>query len=107
MTTLSNILRDSLVKLGQLQVFTATGGTTTTIVDSDLGGTDSDFVRGTMVVIRDAGGASAAPENEFAEITAYTSSTGTLTGAASSFTVAPASGDTYGLSPPANDRSGK
>ena len=98
MATLSNILRDSLVKLGQLQVFTATGGTTETIVDSDLGGTDNDFVRGTMIVIRDAGGSSAAPENEFAEIIGYTSSTGTITGASNAFTASPASGDTYGIS---------
>ena len=98
MTTLSDILRSSLVKLGNMEVFTATNGSTTTIVDSDLGGTDADKVRGTMMVLANADSAGAAPENEFAEVTGYTASTGTMTGAASSFTVAPAAGDTYGIS---------
>ncbi len=98
MATLSNILRDSLVELGEFRENAATGGTTTTIVDSGISGSDTDYVGGTMLVTRDAGGLSAAPENEFAEVTSYTAATGTMTGAASSFTAAPAVGDRYGVS---------
>jgi hypothetical protein len=93
---LSEIVEGTLRKLGALQVNVATGGTTTTIVDSDLGGSDDDFNGGTAIIIRDSAGAGAAPENEFSEVTDYATGTGTLT--VNTLTVAPASGDVYGVS---------
>ena len=82
--------------LGQLRVSTATGGSTTTIVDTKRVGTanDDDFRNGVAFVVRDAGGASAAPEGEFNRISAYVDSTGTFT-VDTAYTAAPASGDTY------------
>jgi hypothetical protein len=93
---LSEIVEGTLRKLGALQVNAATGGTTTTIVDADLAGSDDDFNGGTAIIIRDAGGAGAAPENEFSEVTDYATATGTLT--VNTLTVTPASGDVYGVS---------
>lgn len=75
----------------------ATGGSSTTIVDSDLGGTDDEWTSGTAFIITDGGGAGAAPENETARITDYASTTGTITVASGDFSAAPASGDTYGV----------
>lgn len=76
----------------------AEGGTTTTIVDTDLvnlgWGTD-DFKGGTALIIRDAAGAGAAPEKQSRQVTAYAAGSGTIT--TDAFTVAPASGDWYGV----------
>jgi hypothetical protein len=73
---------------------TATGGSSTTLVDSGLGGTDDEYNGGTAFLITDAGGAGAAPENESASITDYAASTGTVT---VTFSAAPGAGDAYGL----------
>lgn len=94
MTTLGDIVRDVVFELG-FRENTATGGTTATLIDSDLGGNDDDYNGGLVIVTQDSALGGAAPEDEFAEVTDYTSSTGTITCAASSFTVAPASGDSY------------
>ena len=56
-TTVSNILKDSLVTLGQLKISVATGGTTVTVVDSgleDSAATDDDLNGGTKGKIRKA-----------------------------------------------------
>lgn len=92
------LLRDVYTELGQLQVSTATGGSTTTIVDTKLvgNGRNDDWNDGTVILITDAGGAGAAPEGEFKRVSDYVDSTGTLT-MESAMTVAPASGDVYGL----------
>jgi len=97
--TLSNLLQDVYMDLGQFNVSTATGGTTATLVDSKQVGLHKDnaWLNGACFIIRDVAGASAAPEGEFALVTGYTSSSGTFTSAASSYTVAPADGDTYGF----------
>lgn len=95
-TTVSNILQGALRKLGQLQVHAVTGGSTTTVVDSDLGGTLNDFVGGSLIIVRDVGGVGALPESEFSEITSYSSGTGTLTGG--TFTTSPVALDIYGIS---------
>ncbi len=97
MATLSNILRDVLIELGELRINLATGGSATTIVDSGISGSDDDYNGGTMILIRDAAGAAGAPQEEFAEVTDYTASSGTITGAASSFSANPVAGDTYGV----------
>src|SRR3990167_8631534 len=96
--TVSNALRETLLRLGQLNVSKATGGSTTTIVDSTLANensSDDDWNDGWALVVRDAGGAAGAPENEFQRISDFVASTGTFT-VDTAFTVAPASGDVYG-----------
>jgi hypothetical protein len=92
--TLSDLLVRALDKLGQSTYSTATGGTTSTLVDSKQVGVHGDdaWNNGTIIVVRDAGGASAAPEGEFSIITDYVDSSGTFSG---TFTAAPATGDRY------------
>lgn len=99
--TLGNLLLDCFDELGQLQVSTATGGTTTTIVDSKQVGEHGadDWKNGVAFIVRDAAGASAAPEGEFQRISGYTDSTGTFT-VDTAFSAAPASGDTFGWTGP-------
>ena len=101
MATLSSILVGAYMRLGQLTTGTATGGSTTTIVDSKLGGADDDWNNGAAFVIYDAGGAGAAPESEMKIITDYTASSGTVT-VASAWSAASqvAAGDTYGITTP-------
>ena len=81
-------------ELGQLVSGVATGGSTSTLVDSGLKGRDDDWLRGTAFLTYDAGGAGAAPEGQFSEVTSYARATGTLT---TTWTVAPASGDYYSI----------
>lgn len=95
-TTVTNILESSLTKLGQLRVSAATGGSTTTVVDSNLGGTESDFVGGSLIILRDVGGAGSAPEGQFSEITAYSGSSGTFS--IDTLTTGPVAKDIYGHS---------
>jgi hypothetical protein len=98
---LTHLLQQGFRKLRNTRVSTATGGSTTTIVDSKLidylGDSNEDDILngGTVILIKDAGGASAAPEGEIRYITDYTSDTGTITFTA--MTAAPAAGDTYML----------
>ena len=96
--TLSTLLIDVYAELGQLTVSTATSaGTTSTIVDSKQANQhgDEDSIMWSAFIIEDAGGESAAPEGEMALVTSYTDSTGTFTSPASSWTVAPATGDVF------------
>ena len=92
----THLLQRVYDKLEQVKGITATGGTTASIIDTTLS-TDyqdfSDFDGTVAFIARDAAGAGAAPEGELALVSGYTSSTKTLAFAASSFTVAPASGD--------------
>src|SRR3990167_4855959 len=94
---LSELLQRMYRELGQLNLAKATGGSTTTVVDSTLSGKFSDgfMVDGALFIVRDAGGASAAPEGEFNRLSAYVDSTTTFT-VDTAFTTAPASGDLYG-----------
>ena len=98
--TLSTILVDLYGELGQLTVSTATSaGTTATIVDNKQANKigDEDSVSWAAFIIEDAGGEGAAPEGEMALVTSYADSTGTFTSPASSYTVAPSTGDVYGF----------
>ncbi len=84
-------------ELGGLKYGIATGGSSTTLVDSGLGGSDDDWNDGTVFVVEADG---AAPEGEFAEITDYAQSSGTLTFSSSGIngiSSAPAAGDEYAL----------
>ena len=92
-------------ELQQVIEGTATGGSTTTIVDASgrLTQYGDDYFNlndvGTAWLLRDSAGASAAPEGEYALVSDFVSSTGTATVA--TFTIAVASGDSYGI---ANDK---
>lgn len=84
------------MSLGQLNVSTATSGSTSAIADTKqatLHG-DNAWKDGACILVRDAAGASAAPEGEFSLVTAYTDSSGSF---ATTWTSAPASGDTFGF----------
>lgn len=95
--TLFDILLRVYDDLGELRYGVATGGSATTLVDSGLGGADDDWNQGTVFVVEaDA----AAPEGDYAEVTDYTSSSGTLTFSSSGIDglgSAPASADEYAL----------
>jgi len=92
--TLYDVLVKAFDEVGQSKSGTATGGSTTTVVDSDMGGNNSDFVNGLMIITYDAGGEAAAPENEISKVTAYTSSSGTFT-VSPAFSEAVAAGDMF------------
>lgn len=75
-----DILLAAYDELGQLQSGIATGGSDTTLVDSGLIDADENkYVGGTLFVEVDADGNNATPEGEFAEVTAFDDSDGTLT----------------------------
>ena len=84
-------------RLGDFRTSTASAaGSTTTLVDTVARTEEDDtWNGGTVWIITDAGGASAAPEGEWGRVTDFVNSTGTLTFEA--LTAATASSDTYGL----------
>lgn len=91
-------LRAALAReIGLLISGTATGGSTSTIVDTNRLAEYDELgaLRRTLAYIRtDAGGAGAAPEGESRFVTAYSGQTKTIT-VAPVFSAAPAAGDTY------------
>jgi hypothetical protein len=95
---LTHLLQKVYRRLKVAKTSTATGGTTTTIVDTKLvdylGDSNEDDVLngGSAIIVRDAAGAGAAPEGEFSRIADYDDG-GTIT--VSTLGAAPASGDTY------------
>lgn len=92
--TLSEMIQDALREMGVLYYGKATGGSTTTVVDTlqqNRHGRPDAWKYGTLFVVRDGGGV--APEGEFETITEYVDSTGTFTFA--TLTAAVASGDRY------------
>src|SRR5690349_12206275 len=97
--TLSKVCARSWRELGFSVDIKATGGTTTTIVQSNSQYTsDAALNEGTAIVVRDAGGAAAAPEGEMVRITDYVASTKTWT--VETLTQAVASGDSILLATP-------
>lgn len=103
---LTHLLQDAWQRMGQLKIWKATGGSTTTVINTGWAGIedeifeddDSALIYGTVVVVRDAGLAGAAPEGEFGEITDYDSASQTIT--MSALTTAVASGDKIGIASP-------
>ncbi len=87
----------SLVELGIARYGTATDGSTTSIVDTNgLARIDNRyFDEGTAFILKDAGGAGAAPENSFSRITKFDSTTKTLT--LETAITAVVAGDIYGV----------
>jgi hypothetical protein len=78
---------------------TASGGSTTTIVDSDGLYAPDDYYNGHYAyILTDAGGAGAAPQGEQRPVTDYVQSTKTLT-VAPAFSAAVAAADVYELLP--------
>ena len=98
MSTLKDIVSDVYGRMGLLHSGTATGGSTTTVVDSSLGGKQDDWENAVVMIDYDAGGAGAAPEGEYKNCTAYVATSGTMTTAA--FSAAVASGDLYSVASP-------
>ena len=93
---LSTLLVDLYAELGQLTVSTATSaGSTTTIVDSKQANKhgDESSVSWAAFIIETTDGL--APQGEMALVTDYTDSSGTFTSPASSWTVAPSTGDVF------------
>lgn len=97
--TVSKVLQSVYQNLGESLLSTATGGSTTTVVDSKLANTSRDNVwrEGILFISRDAGGAAASPEGQFQRVSGYTNSSGTFT-VDTAFTTSPALGDLYMVS---------
>jgi hypothetical protein len=92
--TLSKVMAATWRKLGHTTDITATGGSTTTVIDTTLSTrftSDDALIGGTAIVTYDSGGLGAAPEGEFQRIADYVASTTTFTTAA--FSAAVAAGD--------------
>jgi len=86
-------------RYGEYRQGTATGGSTSTCVDtSGLYEANDAWIGHYLYILTDAGGASAAPEGEERPVTDFVQSTATLT-VSPVFTAAVASGDTYELLP--------
>lgn len=78
--TLSKVMQRAWRELGFSSDIKATGGSATTVVDANTPYTsDNALVGGTAIVVRDAGGAGAAPEGEYGRISAFASSSDTFT----------------------------
>jgi len=85
-------------ELGYLDEGVVTGGNTTTLIDTNDRTEDDDYWNGgTVWIIRDAGGASAAPEREYSIVSDFVNSTSTIS-LRDALTVAVASGDRYAVS---------
>lgn len=95
---LGQLLPRAYRELGDLYVSVATSGATTYLIDTRLlqKFPDDSLKDAPVFVIRDAGGASAAPENEFTRGDGFAVGSGTLA-FVTALTTAVASGDTYGI----------
>lgn len=95
MYTLSKLLQELYQELGQLNSSIATGGSTTTVIDTKQTGehTDGDWNNGPMFIIETTD--NAAPEGEYGLISGYIDNTGVFTMAA--LTILVESGDEFGF----------
>lgn len=100
MTTVVDVLVQAARALDALVEGVATGGSTTTIVDSRLPGIgwneDDQFNDGTAFILYDAAGAGGAPQGECRVVSDYGQASGTIT-VGTAFTQAVAAGDVYGV----------
>jgi hypothetical protein len=98
--TLSKVMARAWRELGFSIDILATGGTTTTIIDTNSQySADDALIGGTAIVVRDGGGSGAAPEGEMQRISDYVALTTTFT-VGSAFSQAVASGDAVLLATP-------
>lgn len=103
---LTHLLQDVWYRMGQFTTWKVTGGSATTVVNTNWAGVeeqifdddDPALIYGSAVVVEDAAGAGAAPEGEIGSITDYDSSTYTITMDTLSSSVA--SGDRVGIASP-------
>jgi hypothetical protein len=93
--TLSDLLQASYRKLGQLNTSTATGGSTSSIVDTKLINTSADDSWKDGVAFLSTTTDGLAPQGEYKRISAFAASTGTLT-LESTVTATVGSGDVFG-----------
>src|SRR3990172_74529 len=94
--TLFELIRDVASHVGALVEGVATGGSTTTIIDTVVRTEPDDYWNGgDALIIYDAGGAGAAPQGEIKRITDFVSSTSTIT--AGTFSVSVAASDRYAI----------
>lgn len=94
--TLSKLLSDIYTELGQMRVGRASGGSASTLEDASLAGQHSDDEwKGGAIFILEA--ANAAPEFEFASVSAFDAASGAFTLSAA-LGAAVENGDRYGLS---------
>lgn len=97
--TLSELVYKTIRELGVLTESTATGGSTTTILDSNFRTEANDYWNGGIAfVVYDAGGAAAAPQGDYRRISDFAVSGGTITvSAAFSSSSSVAAGDRYAI----------
>jgi hypothetical protein len=94
--TLSTVTYRTARELGVVAEGEATGGTTTTLIDTlNLTQADDYWSGGSVWILDDAGGAGAAPEGEWARVTDFDNGTSKAT--IEAITVAPAAGDHYAI----------
>lgn len=97
MTELFDLIYRTARMLGTVTEGTATGGSTTTIADTNDRIEANDFWNGgTAFLIRDAGGAGAAPEKQSSVISDFALTGGIIT-LRTALTAAAATGDKYGV----------
>jgi hypothetical protein len=100
MANLFDLTYQLAVALGVANEGTATGGSTTSLIDTvELTQADDFWNKGTVWVLYDAAGAGAAPQGEFSVISAFTASSDTAT-LRSTLTAAIATGDKYAIARP-------
>lgn len=99
MPTVFEVIVQAARALEAMQDGTATGGAANQIIDTNLPligwDSDDDFAGGWAAILRDAGGAGAAPQGQTRNISAYTGAGGVIT-VSPVFTAAVAVGDNYG-----------
>ena len=94
---LSDVMRRVWFEMGDLSIITATGGSATTVVDTNTPYTTDDaLLGGTAIVIDTTDGLT--PKGKFARITDFVASTKTFT--IETVTDAIGAGDTIGLAKP-------
>jgi len=93
--TRADLVEEVARRFGHYKSGTATGGSTTTVIDTGILYAPDDYWVGHYVyILEDAGGAGAAPEGEERPVTDYDQSTATLT-VDPAFSAAVGAGDTY------------
>ena len=95
--TLFQAILELGLELGNAYSGTASAGTTTTIVDTNIGGDDDDWNGGTALIVDDASGSDI--EGVFSVIDNYDSATGTVT-LSDTLSAAVAASDEFVLIPP-------
>lgn len=95
--TLADLTYQLAIELGIVEEGVATGGSVSTIIDTnDRDEEEHYWVGGTAWILKDAAGAGAAPEGEYSAVSGYSQSAQTVT-LRDNATAAVASGDVYAL----------